>query len=132
MAQTLSDRLAEAASEWLHAKTRKELWGYEKEEKTISELLKGAYDGIRPATGYPMLPDQLLNHNFAALQPLDKIGVTLTENGAMIPSATVSGLYIGRKEAEYFMIGEIDDDQISDYSRRRGLTEERTKEILKQ
>ena len=132
LAQTLSDRLAEAASEWLHAKTRKELWGYEKEEKTISELLKGAYDGIRPATGYPMLPDQLLNHNFAALQPLDKIGVTLTENGAMIPSATVSGLYIGRKEAEYFMIGEIDDDQISDYSRRRGLTEERTKEILKQ
>ncbi len=132
LAQTLSDRLAEAGSEWLHAMTRRDLWGYEKEEKSITDLLKGNYDGIRPATGYPMLPDQLLNHNFAALQPLDKIGVSLTENGAMIPSSTISGVYIGRKEADYFVIGEIGEDQISDYALRRGLTEERIKEILRQ
>ena len=94
--------------------------------------MKGNYSGIRPATGYPMMPDQLLNHNFAALQPLDKIGVRLTENGAMIPSATVSGLYIGRAEAEYFVIGEIGEDQLADYAERRGETIERIKEILRQ
>ena len=98
----------------------------------MSELRKGQYDGIRPAMGYPMLPDQLLNHNLAALLPLDKLGVSLTENGAMIPSATVSGLYIGRPEAKYFMIGEIGEDQLSDYARRRGEPVERIKEILRQ
>lgn len=132
LCQTLADRLAEASSEWLHTKVRRELWGYEKEEKSASDLRQGQYDGIRPAMGYPMLPDQLLNHNLAALLPLDKLGVSLTENGAMIPSATVSGLYIGRPEAKYFMIGEIGEDQLSDYARRRGEPEERIKEILRQ
>ena len=132
LAQTLSDRLAEAASEWLHAKTRRDYWGYEEGCIGKEDLLKGNYSGIRPATGYPMMPDQLLNHNFAALQPLDKIGVRLTENGAMIPSATVSGLYIGRAEAEYFVIGEIGEDQLADYAERRGETIERIKEILRQ
>ncbi len=130
--QTLSDRLAEAASEWLHDKVRRELWGYAPESKCSEELLKGDYRGIRPAMGYPMLPDQLLNHNLSRLLPLDKLGISLTENGAMTPSSTVSGLYIAHDEAEYFMIGEIGEDQIEDYASRRGLTPERIKEILRQ
>lgn len=117
LVQSLSDRLAEASSEWLHTKVKKELWGCE---------------GIRPAMGYPMLPDQLLNHNLAGLLPLDKLEVELTENGAMLPSATVSGLYIGRPDATYFVIGEIGEDQLSDYAERRGEPLERIKEILRQ
>lgn len=117
LVQSLADRLAEASSEWLHNKVKKEYWECE---------------GIRPAMGYPMLPDQLLNHNLTALLPLDKLGIKLTENGAMTPSATVSGFYIGQPEATYFMIGEIGEDQLFDYARRRGESVERIKEILRQ
>lgn len=130
--ETVADRLAEAGSEWLHDKVRRELWGYAPEEKHAGELLRGEYSGIRPAMGYPMLPDQLLNHNLGKLLPLDKLGIQLTENGAMSPSATVSGLYIGREEAKYFVIGEIGEDQLADYALRRGETIERIKEILRQ
>lgn len=130
--RTLSDRLAEAASEWLHDKVRRELWGYSPEIISSERLLKGENRGIRPAMGYPMLPDQLLIHNLSRLLPLDKLGITLTENGAMNPASTICGLYIGREDAEYFTIGELGEDQLDDYARRRGLTKERIKEILRQ
>lgn len=130
--QTLADRIAEATSEWLHCLVRRSLWGYAPDENlSPEETLRGEYAGIRPAMGYPMLPDQLLNHNLARLIPLDKIGVSLTYNGAMEPSSTVSGIYISNPNARYFVVGEIGDDQIADYSLRRGISEERIREILR-
>lgn len=130
--QSLADRLAEASSELMHYLVRKEYWGYAPlEEFDVEKLLRGEYQGIRPAMGYPMLPDQLLNKDiFEILMPESGDRVELTETGAMSPSSTVSGLYIAHPEARYFMIGKIVDDQLEDYARRRGLTPERVKEIL--
>lgn len=130
--QTVSDRIAEAASEWLHLKVRRELWGYSpKENDDAARILKGDYEGIRPAFGYPMLPDQLLNHVMERLLPLEKIGVSLTENGAMSPSSSVSGLYIANHNARYFMVGEIGEDQLESYAARRGVDINRMREILR-
>lgn len=131
LCQTVADRLAEASSEWLHAKVRRQLWGYAPDEHlTPAQMLRGEYQGIRPAMGYPMLPDQLLNKSLAQLIPLNEIGIEITENGAMSPSASVSGLYMANPEAHYFMVGEIAPDQLNDYSRRRGLSPEAVKDIL--
>lgn len=94
-------------------------------------MLRGDYVGIRPAMGYPMLPDQLLNHSLASLLPMDSVGVHLTENGAMIPSATVSGIYISHPSSRYFIVGEPGEDQLADYARRRGMDYERVREILR-
>lgn len=132
LCQSVADRIAEAASEWLHCKVRRELWGYaSSEDLDVKEMLRGEYSGIRPAVGYPMIPDQLLNHALSRLVPFERIGVALTENGAMTPSASVCGLYIANPEAEYFMVGEIGEDQLVDYSGRRGIETERMKEILR-
>ncbi|MDE5886761.1 MAG: methionine synthase [Muribaculaceae bacterium] len=130
--QSLADRLVEATAEWWHKKIRTVLWGYNPEESTSnSDLLKGNYEGIRPAIGYPMIPDQLLNKEIASLMPIDEMGVMVTENGAMTPSATISGFVIATPEARYFMVGEIGDDQLKDYSVRRGIEERRLKELLR-
>ena len=132
LVQTLSDRLAEASSEWLHYKVRTCYWGYSPDERMdVGAILRGDYVGIRPAMGYPMLPDQLLNRSLARLVPLEEIGVALTENGAMIPSSTVSGFYVANPRSRYFMVGDIGNDQVADYSRRRGETESRVREILR-
>lgn len=131
LVQSLSHRLAEAASEWLHAKVRRELWGYASDEGlTVKELFQGHYRGIRPAVGYPSLPDQKLTFVLDRLLDLSEIGVSITDNGAMEPSATVCGLYIAHPEASYFMLGRIADDQIADYARRRELTQAEVKTLL--
>lgn len=130
--QTVADRIAEASSEWLHLQVRRKLWGYSPEEDDdIARIQRGGYPGIRPAIGYPMLPDQLLTHAIGELLPLDKIGVSLTENGAMSPSSSVCGLYIANPQAHYFMTGRIGTDQLEDYARRRGIDVARMKEILR-
>lgn len=129
--QTLTDRLAEAAAEYLHEKVRKEYWGYAPDESlSISDLYKVKYQGIRPAVGYPSLPDQLLNFTVDRLLDMSQIGVTLTENGAMYPTATVSGIYIAHPDSQYFMIGPIDDVQLRDYAARRNLSEADVKKLL--
>ena len=103
--QSLGDRLVEAASEWLHEQVRKKLWGYAPAENlTIKEMYQAAYQGIRPAVGYPSLPDQKTIFPLAELLDLGKIGITLTENGAMYPQASVCGLYIASRHAKYFVI----------------------------
>ena len=103
--QSIGDRLVEAASEWLHERVRKELWGYAPAENlTIKEMYQAAYQGIRPAVGYPSLPDQKSIFPLAELLDLGKIGITLTENGAMYPQASVCGLYIASRHAKYFVI----------------------------
>ena len=132
LCQSLADRIAEASSEWLHMLVRRELWGYAPDESlSVADILKGKYSGIRPAIGYPMLPDQLLNNVLEELLPLERIGVSLTENGAMIPSSTVSGIYISNPTASYFVIGEIGDDQLKDYASRRGIGESRIREVMR-
>lgn len=130
--QSLADRLAEATSELLHYYVRKNYWGYSPDEEfEIQRILRGEFRGIRPAMGYPMLPDQLLNKEiFNLLMPESGKKVKVTENGAMLPSSTVSGLYISHPEARYFTISCVGDDQMEDYSKRRGLTQKRIKEVL--
>ncbi|MDR1526897.1 MAG: methionine synthase [Dysgonamonadaceae bacterium] len=112
--QILKDRLAEAATEYLHEKVRKDYWGY-------------AHEGIRPASGYPSLPDLSLNFTIDKLLRMNRIGVTLTPNGALYPNATTAGLFIAHPESKYFFIGTIGDDQLADYARKteRSLDETR-------
>ena len=129
--QTLSDRLAEALAEYLHERVRKEFWGYAPDEQlSIADLYKVKYQGIRPAIGYPSLPDQRLNETLDELLGMQRIGVRLTENGAMYPTASVSGLYFAHPAAHYFMIGTIDEEQLRDYAARRGLTEKEARKLL--
>lgn len=123
LVQTLSDRLAEAATEKMHEHVRKVAWGYAPNENlTIPELLVEAYQGIRPAVGYPSLPDQSVNFLLNELLDMKQIGITLTENGAMHPHASVCGLIFAHPAAEYFAVGKIGEDQLTDYARRRGMT----------
>ena len=131
MAQLLADRLAEAAAEKLHEQVRRELWGYAPGETiTIDEMLQGRYQGIRPAVGYPSLPDASLNFLLDQLLGFRQIGITLTENGAMRPHASVSGLMFSHPQARYFSVGKIGDDQLLDYARRRQMTPETIKKFL--
>ena len=122
LVQTLADRLAEAATEKMHEYVRKVAWGYAKDENlSIPELLKEKFQGIRPAVGYPSLPDQSGNFLLNELLHMQQIGITLTENGAMRPHATVCGLMLAHPAARYFAVGKIGNDQLEDYARRRGM-----------
>ena len=100
------------------------------ESLSIPDLYKVKYQGIRPAIGYPSLPDQLLNFTLDGLLDMSRIGVSLTENGAMYPTASVSGIYIAHPSSQYFMIGSIDEEQMRDYASRRNLTEEQVRKLL--
>ncbi|MDG2522791.1 methionine synthase [Caulobacter segnis] len=122
MASALADRLAEAFAEWLHYKTRVELWGYASEEPAdVEQMIAEKYQGIRPAAGYPAQPDhtekELL---FKLLEAEARTGMQLTESFAMMPGAAVSGLYFSHPQAHYFGVGKIDRDQVEDYARRKG------------
>jgi len=129
--QTLSDRLAEAAAEYLHEKVRKEYWGYAPDEKlSTEELFKAHYQGIRPAVGYPSLPDQELIFTLDKLLQLNRIGVSLTENGALLPTSSVAGFYFSHPESSYFVIGQISEEQLQDYAVRRGKPAEDLKRFL--
>ena len=129
--QTLSDRLAEAATEKMHEYVRKEAWGYAKEENLgIADLLVEKYQGIRPAVGYPSLPDQSVNFLLDELLDMKQIGISLTENGAMYPHASVCGLMFSHPASEYFSVGKIGEDQLEDYTRRRGKSIEEMRKFL--
>lgn len=105
MLQSIGDRLVEAASEWLHQRVRRSMWGYAPDEAlSLQELFAAKFDGIRPAVGYPSLPDQKAIFPLAELLEIDKIGIRLTENGAMYPQASICGLYIASPHARYFTI----------------------------
>ena len=131
MAQLLADRLAEAAAERMHEQVRKEYWGYAKDEQlTIPEMLVEKFQGIRPAVGYPSLPDTSLNFVLDELIDMKQIGIRLTESGAMKPHASVSGLMIAHPQARYFNLGKIGEDQLQDYARRRGLPVEVCRKFL--
>ncbi|MCA9578820.1 MAG: cobalamin-dependent protein, partial [Myxococcales bacterium] len=120
MVKALADRLAEAGAEYLHARARRE-WGYGKDEAlTNDELIDERYRGIRPAFGYPACPDHTEKPKLFALLEAEKAGVTLTEHFAMMPAASVSGIYLAHPEARYFPVGQLDPDQVRDYASRKG------------
>ena len=122
MAKALADRLAEAFAEWLHKNARDE-WGYGKlEQFTHEELIRERYRGVRPAPGYPACPDHTEKRIlFDLLQAEENARMTLTENFAMLPAASVSGLYFAHPEAKYFAVGKIGRDQVEDYARRKQM-----------
>ena len=122
LTQLLADRLAEAAAERLHEQVRKEIWGYAKDEQlSIADMLIERFEGIRPAVGYPSLPDTSINFLLDEILDMKQIGIRLTESGAMKPHASVSGMMIANPQARYFSIGKIGEDQLQDYACRRGL-----------
>ena len=128
---TLSDRLAEATAEKMHEEVRKHHWGYAKDEQlTMRELHEERFQGIRPAVGYPSLPDQSINFLIDELLNLSEIGITLSENGAMSPHCSVSGLMLAHPRAHYFSVGTISDEQLLDYAHRRGITPDQAKKFL--
>ena len=131
MAQTLSDRLAEATAEKLHEEVRKEYWGYAPDENlTIEQQHREEYQGIRPAIGYPSLPDTSANFIIDKLLDMKQAGIRLTETGMMTPHASVSGLMFSHPKARYFELGKIGDDQLRDYARRRGVPVELMRRFL--
>lgn len=124
MVQILADRFVEAFAECLHQLTRKELWGYSpKESLSNEELIKEAYNGIRPAPGYPACPDHTEKIKlFNMLNVTENIGIQLTESLAMDPPASVCGWYFSHPQSHYFGLGKIDKDQLEDYARRKGMS----------
>ena len=131
LCQTLADRLAEAAIERAHQAIRRFYWGYAPDENlSIADLHAERFQGIRPAVGYPSLPDQSLNFDLDRLIDFSAIGIRLTENGAMQPHASVSGLMIAHPEAHYFAVGHIGEDQLLDYARRKGRNPEELRPFL--
>ena len=132
MAQAIADRFAEAFAEYLHKEIRTKHWGYDNDEGlTNDDLIKESYKGIRPAPGYPACPDHLEKETiWEVLKVEENIGVTLTESLAMWPAASVSGYYFANKEAKYFGLGKITDDQVTDFANRKGITNDKAKKWL--
>jgi len=124
MVKAIADRLAEAFAELLHKKVRTEIWGYAKNENiTTEELIKEKYIGIRPAPGYPAQPDHTEKLTIFEILDVEKnTGIFLTENLAMFPASSVSGLYFANSEAKYFSIGKISKDQVEDYALRKQMS----------
>ena len=122
LAKALADRLAEAFAEWLHAKVRRE-WGYGLEESLSTEdLIEERYRGIRPAPGYPACPDHTEKQGLFALLDAERAaGMTLTESCAMMPAASVSGLYFAHPESRYFAVDRITREQVESYAARKGM-----------
>jgi 5-methyltetrahydrofolate--homocysteine methyltransferase len=124
LAKALADRLAEAFAERLHERVRREFWGYARGESLDNvELIREAYQGIRPAPGYPACPDHTEKSTLFELLDVERrTGIALTESFAMTPTAAVSGWYFWHPEARYFGVGKIGRDQVEDYARRKGMT----------
>ena len=129
--KSLLDRLAETATEWVHERVRRDYWGYAADERlSVAELFAVKYQGIRPAVGYPSIPDQTTNFLLHKLLATEEIGISLTENGVMYPNASVSGLFFAHPESKYFSIGEIDEAQMIDYARRKNMKSEEIRKFL--
>ena len=131
LSQTLADRLAEATAEKIHEDVRKKYWGYAPDEQlTLMEIFAEKYQGIRPAVGYPSIPDTSMNFLLYELLDMKGIGIKLTENGMMVPHASVSGFMFAHPQSRYFDLGKIDDDQLVDYARRRNQPVETLRKYL--
>lgn len=131
LSQVLADRLAEATAELMHLQVRCHYWGYAPEENlSISDLHAERFQGIRPAVGYPSLPDTSVNFLLSDLIGMKQIGIHLTETGMMQPHASVSGFMFAHPQARYFDLGKIGEDQLRDYARRRGVPVELMRRFL--
>ncbi|HOK97512.1 MAG TPA: methionine synthase [Bacteroidales bacterium] len=132
MIEALADRLAEAFTELIHLKIRKEIWGYASEENlSFDDLMLEKYKGIRPAHGYPACPDHSEKATlFELLDATRKAGIALTESFMMLPGASVSGLIFAHPRAQYFFVDKISRDQVEDYARRKGVTPEQVEAWL--
>ncbi len=132
MVKALADRLAESLAEALHGIVRRDLWGFAKQEAlTNRELIREQYMGIRPAPGYPACPDHTEKTKlFALLGGESKVGVTLTENFAMYPAASICGYYFSHPQSHYFGLGRISADQVVDYAARKGMSLEEMEKWL--
>lgn len=119
--QALADRFAEAFAEYLHVKTRKEFWGYAKDEQLDNvALIQENYVGIRPAPGYPACPDHTEKYTlFNLLNAEEHTGISLTESLAMYPASSVCGWYFAHPQSQYFGLGKIQQDQVVDYAKRK-------------
>ncbi len=133
MTQVLADRFVEAFAECLHHQTRKEYWGYAKDENlTREQLIREEYRGIRPAPGYPACPDHTEKLKlFSLLNVTENIGIELTESLAMSPPASVCGWYFAHPGSHYFGLGKIDKDQLEDYAKRKGMSIEEAEKWLR-
>lgn len=139
--QTVKDRLAEAAAEVLHAQVRRSLWGYCPDEPAplpnspeftayLEYLFHERFQGIRPAVGYPSLPDQSFIFQLAQYLPFAELGITLTDNGMMQPHASTCGLVLAHPATRYFSIGPVADDQLADYACRRDVSPQYLRKFL--
>ncbi|WP_346317186.1 methionine synthase [Chitinophaga sp. YIM B06452] len=133
MLKALADRLAEAFTELLHERVRKEFWAYATDEHlTNDQLIKEEYLGIRPAPGYPACPEHTEKYKlFDLLSATEATGITLTESLAMYPAASVSGWYFANPQSRYFGLGKIEKDQVEDYAARKGWTLEEAEKWLR-
>ncbi|MBW0450230.1 methionine synthase [bacterium M00.F.Ca.ET.228.01.1.1] len=123
MLKALADRFAEAFAEALHARVRRDLWGYASAENLSNdELIAEKYRGIRPAPGYPACPDHLVKRDMFEVLQAGEIGMSVTESLAMLPAASVSGFYLAHPDSTYFSVGKIGEDQLEDYAQRMSLS----------
>ena len=131
LAQVLSDRLAEGTAELMHLQVRKKYWGYAPDEHlSMKDIHAERYQGIRPAVGYPSMPDTSVNFLIDSLLDMKQIGIRLTASGMMHPHASVSGLMFAHPQSRYFDLGKIGEDQLRDYARRRQLPVELMRTFL--
>jgi 5-methyltetrahydrofolate--homocysteine methyltransferase len=123
MLKALADRLAEAFAEYLHEAVRRDYWGYaDNEDYDALALIQEAYQGIRPAPGYPACPDHTEKAKlFELLNVTEHTTIELTENYAMTPTAAISGWYFSHPDAQYFNVGKIDQDQLQSYALRKAM-----------
>ena len=133
MIKALADRLVEAFAERLHELVRKDYWGYAKEENLSNQqLVEENYQGIRPAPGYPACPDHSIKPVIANCLDAQEIGLSLTENNAMYPAASICGFYFWHPEATYFNVGQINSDQLEDYAKRSRIQKEVANQNLRE
>jgi 5-methyltetrahydrofolate--homocysteine methyltransferase len=122
MLKALADRLAEAYTELLHKRVRKEFWAYARDETLDCEaLIKEQYRGIRPAPGYPACPDHTEKGPLFEMLQCERVGIRMTESYAMHPASSVSGFYFSHPDSRYFAVGKIARDQVEDYARRKSM-----------
>lgn len=131
LSQTLADRLAEGTAERMHLEVRRHYWGYAPDEQlSMADIHAERYQGIRPAIGYPSLPDTSVNFILNDLLDMKQVGIRLTESGMMQPHASVSGFMFAHPKAHYFDLGKIGEDQLRDYAHRRGIPVEMMRRFL--
>ena len=131
LSKVLCDRLAEGTAELLHEEVRRKYWGYAPDEHlTMEQTHREEYQGIRPAVGYPSMPDTSVNFILDQLLDMKQVDIRLTESGMMTPHASVSGLMFAHPKARYFELGKIGEDQLKDYARRRGIPVEMMRRFL--